>query len=78
MTATKTRLYKSLKPCVRKEDHAELARMLQMVMDSGDKCWFSDQTSITTAFSWSETPQCFSYWHALSHRLKRAGSGDVA
>lgn len=68
----KTRLYRTLAPCVRKKDREELARMLAMVpqvaLDEG-----MDSRDLTLAFIWAATPQGAKYWHELSISLQRAG-----
>lgn len=63
----KSRLYKTLKKAVRKEDHAELLRMLEMAGD------INDRKELVFAFSWGRTPQGFNYWQELSSRLREAG-----
>lgn len=73
MTAVKDSvLYKTLKKAVRKEDHAELLRMLEMVFDGGQKVILSCPQLIG-AFVWSYTPQGDDYWRTLSYRLQEAG-----
>lgn len=68
----KTRLYRTLAPCVRKEDREELARMLGIASDAPAK--FNDQADrLLIAFVWSLTPQNASYWRELSLRLREAG-----
>ena len=65
--AAKTPLYRALAKGVRKEDHAELARMLGMVdarMDGDD---------LSGAFLWRASPQGLNYWAALSNSLREAG-----
>lgn len=55
-----SRLYKTLKKAVRKEDHAELLRMLEMVPASAyeEGCWEGfDGDSLWSAFAWLRTPQ---------------------
>lgn len=62
--AKATSLYKALAKVVRKEDHAELARMLQLVLNSGTH--FSRYSSnLTDAFVWRVTPQGYQYWWTL-------------
>ncbi len=61
-------LYKTLKKAVRKEDHAELLRMLDMVGLSR-----MDNERLICSFRWSSTPQGHEYWSELSRRLRRAG-----
>lgn len=63
-------LYKTLCKAIRKEDHAELLRMLEMVPkihDPGERVW------LHAAFIWQNTPQGDTYWRELSHRLRAAG-----
>jgi len=72
MTITNTPLYRALAKGVRKEDHAELARMLGMVpawvhLDGFAAVWLG------WAFWWDETPQGAAYWRALSNSLREAG-----
>lgn len=78
-----SRLYKTLKKAVRKEDHAELLRMLEMVempsqsekskRDWGWSWYGLDASNLLQAFPWSETPQGWGYWYELSSSLSRAG-----
>ena len=72
MNITKTPLYRALCEGVRKEDHAELARMLRMVDASATRCDFT-VTRLCWAFVWSQTPQGRKYWRDLSIALWRAG-----
>ena len=72
MTITATPLYRALAKGVRKEDHAELARQLERV--PADAMWRGFTTTrLDKAFFWSQTPQGFDYWHALSDALQEAG-----
>lgn len=75
MTDVKSsRLYKTLKKAVRKQDHAELLRMLEMVPQKamrGSKGF--GEKMLTFAFWWDETPQDSGYWVALSDALYEAG-----
>lgn len=63
-------LYKTLCKAVRKEDHAELLRMLEMVV-----AWDEGLVSrrLVHAFFWVNTPQGYEYWCELSNRLQFAG-----
>ena len=65
-------LYKTLCEAVRKEDHTELLRMLEMVPDSAHTDGVTSGM-LCFAFSWGATPQGFTYWQELSNRLQRAG-----
>lgn len=68
----KTRLYRTLAPCARKEDREELARMLAMV----SPCPFMsgmDSVSLMSAFPWGATPQGGAYWAELYVSLREAG-----
>lgn len=69
----KTRLYRTLAPCVRKEDREELARMLAMVRV--DHCvWLGmGGDALRRSFNWRTSPQGWGYWVKLSHRLFNAG-----
>lgn len=68
MTAVKdSKLYKTLKKAVRKEDHAELLRMLEMVGP------IRNHENLYLAFSWASSPQGYVYWEELSDRLEEAG-----
>lgn len=72
----KTRLYRTLAPCVRKQDRKELARMLAMV--DWDKAKFgrwggTRAVRLSSAFDWDESPQGFGYWNDLSVSLAVAG-----
>lgn len=75
----KTRLYRTLAPCVRKEDREELARMLAMVdwkltARDRDVQWSGlDSTKLIRAFYWEDTPQGHYYWKELSDSLNEAG-----
>lgn len=73
MTAVKDSvLYKTLKKAVRKQDHAELLRMLEMAYGSGQRfCLSSDE--LGGAFIWFHSPQGDDYWRTLSYRLQEAG-----
>jgi hypothetical protein len=69
-----SRLYKTLKKAVRKQDHAELLRMLEMVRPDISKGWLGmDSKTLVDAFGWTETPQGGDYWAELSDRLHDAG-----
>jgi hypothetical protein len=76
---TKTKLYRALKPCIRKEDHAELRRMLEMVWEYETNDWTKvDCGRLSWAFPWGLSPQGSDYWSTLSNRLRAAGFGEVA
>ena len=69
-------LYKTLCEAVRKEDHAELLRMLEMVD------WYSARRlgwgglairGLSVAFCWEASPQGYDYWCELHERLGLAG-----
>lgn len=67
-------LYKSLCKSVRKQDHKELLRMLEMVPESATDTWGGEtETQLLNAFAWVRTPQGYDYWHELSDRIKAAG-----
>lgn len=67
-------LYKTLCEAVRKEDHAELLRMLEMVQP--DSSYDGLQSGrLLDAFSWRTSPQGLDYWLELSRRLAAAGWG---
>jgi hypothetical protein len=69
-----SRLYKTLKKAVRKKDHAELLRMLEMANPKKSAMFDGlDATRLTQAFFWSATPQLWDYWFTLSMRLEEAG-----
>lgn len=68
----KSRLYKTLKKAVRKEDHAELLRMLKMVAIN-EQGVYLDCIDLSCAFVWGSTPQGDKYWRTLSYRLQEAG-----
>lgn len=70
-----SRLYKTLKKAVRKEDHAELLRMLEIVPKdnfgpSGER--FKSK-ALWRAFWWDQTPQGEKFWYELSRKLQEAG-----
>lgn len=67
-----SRLYKTLKKAVRKEDHAELLRMLEVVFD-GRQTFILSCSRLIEAFVWSHTPQGDAYWRTLSRSLREAG-----
>lgn len=74
-----TAIYKSLAKAVRKEDHAELARMLVIVKSHGAICLFNPNARhLIEAFYWDETPQRDPYWRALHDSLVAAGWEDQA
>lgn len=67
-----SRLYKTLCKAVRKQDHAELLRMLEMV--AGNEQRFNrDHYDLSGAFVWCFTPQGDAYWRELSMSLEEAG-----
>lgn len=72
-----SRLYKTLKKAVRKEDRAELLRMLEMVpekaMDGSPWGKGLECQRLINAFWWDETPQGHRYWNSLHDRLIGAG-----
>jgi hypothetical protein len=67
-----SRLYKTIKKAVRKEDHAELLRMLEMVRPEPGWDGIKGRYLIDS-FRWSGTPQGVDYWADLSSRLEKAG-----
>lgn len=67
----KTRLYRTLAPCVRKEDREELARMLAMVPKEATWVGF-ESDSLGAAFIWSLVPN-EAFWLELKRRLESAG-----
>jgi len=72
MTAVKDSvLYKTLCKAVRREDHAELLRMLEMVPNEYPNNL--DRRRLVYAFSWAQTPQGFGYWKELHVLLREAG-----
>lgn len=65
-------LYKTLCKQVRKEDHAELLRMLELVEKSGIiVSWY--ESNLSLAFYWDSTPQGDAYWRKLSNDMCLAG-----
>lgn len=71
-----SRLYKTLKRAVRKEDHAELLRMLEMVPQKamrGPGGRGMNHGRLVSAFWWDETPQGQLYWAGLYGLIYRAG-----
>lgn len=64
-------LYKTLCEAVRKEDHAELLRMLEMVPKINHEQ--PEPIQLICAFTWCSTPQGHVYWRELSDRLQHAG-----
>lgn len=74
MNIKETVLYKTLCRQVRKEDHAELLRMLELVRDKyrdDGSDW--DTKYLQCAFVWAWTPQGDAYWRELSNRMRDAG-----
>lgn len=68
-------LYKTLCEAVRKEDHAELLRMLEMI-DWNSVSHVLDgliSRELMNAFCWATSPQGPDYWRELSDRLEYAG-----
>lgn len=66
--AKATSLYKALAKVVQKQDHAELARMIQLVLNSGQS-FNRESTDLHRAFRWGSSPQGFGYWSALWNRV---------
>lgn len=69
-------LYKTLCEAVRKEDHAELLRMLEMIdwRVARRLGWAGLAAGgLMTAFRWAYSPQGIAYWAELSDRLQRSG-----
>jgi hypothetical protein len=67
-----SRLYKTLKKAVRKEDHAELLRMLEMVPEAsyeGARWKGFESDSLWNAFAWLATPQR-EWWSELYQRIE--------
>lgn len=69
----KTRLYRTLAPCVRKEDREELARRLSAVSVVPGICFDPLSTRLITAFCFSESAEGHEYWWELRYRLSIAG-----
>ena len=67
-----SRLYKTLCKAVRKQDRAELLRMLEMVQEQALRGpggrGFKD-SKLNGAFWWDETPQGGPYWSELWNRV---------
>lgn len=57
-------LYKALCEDVRKEDHAELLRMLELAGPIR-----LDESRLYYAFDWHATPQGYAYWSELHRRI---------
>lgn len=64
-------LYKSLCKSVRKQDHAELLRMLEMVPASSWNRF--PRKKLIESFMWDSSPQGYSYWAELYKRMCDAG-----
>lgn len=80
---TQLQLYKNLLPCIRKQDHAEFTRMLQMAADRYNwkdrHYWpFGRRPNLVQGFYWGGTPQGTKYWNELYLRLLRAGFHNAA
>lgn len=71
----RTKLYRTLAPCIVKKDREELARMLAMVPESAIDYRYVGFGSDTlhAAFNWCDTPQGIWYWSLLCSRLRNAG-----
>ena len=72
----RTKLYRTLAPCIVKKDREELARMLAMVdwQEAIDDGWDGVRGKrLFHAFNWFESPQSYDYWNLLSVRLMIAG-----
>lgn len=73
----KTTLYRTLAPCIRKQDREELARMLAMApieaFASHGYIRGLRSSRLMFAFWWDEMPQGADYWATLSQRLRNAG-----
>lgn len=67
---SKTKLYRKLKTQVRKSDHAELLRMLNLIDPKHAE--FEDCEFLGSAFIWRKTPQGFAYWSELRERIRDA------
>lgn len=67
-------LYRTLQRQVRKQDHAELLRMLELVPDEAlRKSGGLGQPRLSRAFWWADTPQGDIYWNMLAIRMRNAG-----
>lgn len=67
-------LYRTLQRQVRKQDHAELLRMLELVPKKAFHGFSGfDQPQLVSAFLWHRTPQGLEYWLELSDRMRIAG-----
>ena len=73
MNIKETVLYKTLCRQVRKEDHAELVRMLELVRDRYRYTIYWNTQRLKYAFDWANTPQGDAYWRELSNRMCDAG-----
>lgn len=70
----KSRLYKTLCKSVRKEDHAELLRMLEIAAPKQTAMFDGLEASgLSHAFYWRNTQQGWDYWFELSMSLEEAG-----
>lgn len=69
----KTRLYRTLSPCIVKKDREELARMLAMIQLDDYMTHDFRVRNLREAITWLETPQGWGYWSELSNRLKASG-----
>lgn len=68
-------IYRSLCESVRKQDHKELLRMLEIAAAdrASGNAFDPNDYSLIRAFSWRNTPQGYEYWQELSNRLYEAG-----
>lgn len=66
--AKATKLYQALAEVVRKKDHAELALMIQLVLNSGQS-FSRGSSNLVYAFVWRVSPQGDQYWRDLWRRV---------
>ena len=78
MEIRKTKLWKALSPCVRREDWPVLERELRSASEEQECQFIGSSQSLSSAFYWDDSPQGHAFWMELSHRLILAGYGDVA
>lgn len=72
MNVKNTPIYRAIAPRVRKQDRAELAKMLGLAIESIANTHhpYRSESELPMAFAWSETPQGFEYWYELHKRLR--------
>lgn len=74
MDVRKTHLYKTLLPCIRKEDQKRFREELQKAADAPRADFDGGADTIGMAFWWNGTPQKRAFWNDLNRRLLISGN----